>query len=182
MARAFLERVSCLQTIIVSSRDLISLMVEEVEQKPVEKPCRHEYVKVFQRKLKGLERRMVVMPVYLPTGLKVGDFGHLGEGSYCFCSTCRTRLYPRRTAADKAAARIALAMGKAAAAAELSMADNVDALLESLDAQEVVEKTIDIHVDELVLESIDVQDITAEGVKIGDDDEESCNLLDDGDI
>ncbi|CAN5603209.1 hypothetical protein BH10CYA1_BH10CYA1_11660 [soil metagenome] len=151
---------------------------------PAVKPCRHEYVKVFQRRLKGLERRMVVMPVFLPVGLKVGDFSHLGEGSYCFCTSCRTRLFPRRTAADKAAARVALAMGKAAAAAEaeLAMAENVDALLESLDAEEVAQKTLDIHVDELELESVDVQDITAEGVKLADDDEESCNLAYDGDI
>lgn len=154
-------------------------MVNETEQK-AEKPCRHEFVKVFQRKLKGLERRMVVMPVYLPTGLKVGDFNHLGEGSYCFCSTCRARLYPRRTAADKAAARAALALGKAAAAE--AMTDSVDALLESMDAQEVAEKTIDIHVDELVLESVDVEDIAAEGVKLNDDNEGSCSLTDDGDI
>lgn len=151
---------------------------------PAAKPCRHEYVKIFQRKLKGLERRMAVMPVFLPVGLKVGDFSHLGEGSYCFCSTCRTRLFPRRTAADKAAARVALAMGKAAAAAEaeLAMAENVDALLESLDAEEVAQKTLDIHVEELELESVDVQDITAEGVKLADDDEETCNLTYDGDI
>lgn len=127
---------------------------------------------------------MVAMRVFLPVGLKVGDFSHLSEGSYCFCTTCRTRLYPRRTAADKAAARVALAMGKAAAAAEaeLALTENVDALLESMDAQEVGQKTVDIHVDELELESVDVQDITAEGVKLGDDDEESCNLTDDGDI
>jgi hypothetical protein len=153
----------------------------------LEKPCRHEYVKVFQRKLKGLERRMVAMRVFLPVGLKVGDFSHLSEGSYVFCTTCRARLFPRRTAADKAAARVALALGKAAAAseAEQGMTDNVDVLLESMDAQEVTEvapKTLDIHVDELELESVDVQDITAEGVKLGDDDEESCNLTDDGDI
>lgn len=158
------------------------MMEENIEK--LEKPCRHEYVKVFQRKLKGLERRMVAMRVFLPVGLKVGDFSHLSEGSYCFCTTCRTRLYPRRTAADKAAARVALAMGKAAAAAEaeLALTENVDALLESMDAQEVGQKTVDIHVDELELESVDVQDIAAEGVKLGDDDEESCNLTDDGDI
>ncbi len=158
-------------------------MMEEDIPKP-EKPCRHEYVKVFQRKLKGLERRMVAMRVFLPVGLKVGDFSHLGEGSYVFCTTCRTRLFPRRTAADKAAARVALALGKAAAAAEVeaNLTENVEALLESMDAQEVAQKTLDIHVDELELESVDVQDITAEGVKLGDGDEESCNLTDDGDI
>jgi hypothetical protein len=158
-------------------------MMEEIAAK-TEKPCRHEYVKVFQRKLKGLERRMVAMRVFLPVGLKVGDFSHLGEGSFVFCTTCRGRLFPRRTAADKAAARVALAMGKAAAAAgaEMALTDNVDALLESMDAQEVAQKTLDIHVDELELESVDVQDITAEGVKLGDGDEESCNLTDDGDI
>ncbi len=159
---------------------------EQQPEQPAEKPvklCRHEYVKVYQRKLKGLERRMVAMRVYLPVGFKVGDFSHLGEGSYCFCSDCRTRLYPRRTTADKTAARVALAMGKAAAAAEaeLAMSESVDALLESMDAQEVAQNTTDIHVEELELESVDVQDITAEGVKLSDD-EESCNLTDDGDI
>jgi hypothetical protein len=164
-------------------------MMEEIEtveqpEAPALKPCRHEYVKVFQRKLKGLDRRMVAMRVFLPVGLKVGDFSHLGEGSYCFCTTCRARLYPRRTTADKAAARVALAMGKAAAAAEaeLAITENVDALLESMDAEEVALNTIEIHVEELELESVDVQDITAEGVKLSDDDEESCNLTDDGDI
>ncbi len=62
------------------------------------------------------------------------------------------------------------------------MAENVDALLESLDAEEVAQKTLDIHVEELELESVDVQDITAEGVKLADDDEETCNLTYDGDI
>lgn len=126
---------------------------------------------------------MVMMPVYLPTGLKVGDFNHLGEGSYCFCSTCRARLYPRRTAADKAAARAALAMGKAAAAEAL--AESVDTLLDSMDgteATEVAEKAGDIQVEELVVEMVDVDDITAEGVKLNDDDEGSSCLTDDGDI
>src|SRR5271170_267850 len=78
-----------------------------------EKPCRHEYIKLFQRRLKGLDRRMMSTRGYLPVGFKQADFGHLGEGSYCFCAKCRTRLYPRRTQADKAAARLALAQNKA---------------------------------------------------------------------
>lgn len=156
-----------------------------------EKPCRHEYVRIYQRKLKGLERRMVSTKAYLPVGFKPGDFSHLGEGSYCFCSKCRARLYPRRTQAEKTAARLALALGKAtaaaaadaeAAAAEAEIAaENLDALLEAFDAQEVAASTIDIHVEELEQEAVDMQDITAEGVKLADN-EESCNLTDDGDI
>src|SRR3990167_7306347 len=108
--------------------------------------CRHEYVRIFQRRLKGLERRMVATRAYLPVGFKLGDFGHLGEGSYCFCTRCRARLYPRRTQAEKLASRQALAAAK---------------IEEDLDLQDVLtpevsqsEDTIaDIHVEELEPES-----------------------------
>jgi hypothetical protein len=135
------------------------------------KPCRHEYIKIYQRKLKGLERRMVATRAYLPIGFKPTDLGHLGENSYCFCSTCRARLYPRRTAAEKAAARLALAAGKLAA---LEQAD----LLET-EATEP-ETTQDINVEELVLEAVDVQDIEADGVKLTPDAEDNpCDLSSD---
>jgi len=69
-------------------------------------PCRHEYVKIFQRKLKGLERRLVGTRAYLPVGFNMVDFKHLSEGSFCFCTSCRKRLFPKRTQAEKEAARI----------------------------------------------------------------------------
>ncbi len=68
--------------------------------------CKHEYVRIYQRKLKGLERRLVATRAWLPVGFKQADFGHLSEGSYCFCTKCRARLFPKRTAAEKAQARL----------------------------------------------------------------------------
>jgi hypothetical protein len=145
-----------------------------------EKPCRHEYVRIYQRKLKGLDRRLVATRAYLPIGFKQADFGHLSEGSYCFCAKCRARLYPRRTQAEKTAARLATAQGKAnqaqALADELALEQMQELAAASTDDSEQIEGdndivTQDIHVEELELESVDVQDIEAEGVKLADDQE-----------
>lgn len=70
------------------------------------KPCRHEYIKIYQRRLKGLERRLVGTKAYLPVGFKMADFKHLSEGSFCFCTRCRKRLFPKATQAEKELARI----------------------------------------------------------------------------
>lgn len=134
-----------------------------------ESTCRHEYIKIFQRRLKGLERRLVATRAYLPVGFKAPDVAHLGEGSFCFCSKCRTRLYPRRTAAEKAAARLALAAEKARAE-ELALAGG-----EELENQE---NSASVDVEELVIEAVDMQDIEAEGVKLSNDEDTSCDLLD----
>ena len=149
-----------------------------------EKPCRHEYVRIYQRRLKGLDRRLVSTRAYLPIGFKQADFGHLSEGSYCFCTKCRARLYPKRTAADKLAARVALAQGKLNQLAEISelltpadLQELVgDVGLESLESNESADtqdlednSSKDIHVEELELESVDAQDIEAEGVKLTED-------------
>ena len=151
---------------------------------PVVPTCRHEYVRIFQRRLKGLDRRLVSTKAYLPIGFKIGDFGHLGENSYCFCTKCRARLYPKRTQADKLQARLAAAAGKisAAALAEQDLLDEVGSDLmqevlnefsaEKLSADKI---GIDIHVEELEPEMVDVQDIEAEGVKLSDE-EDSCAL------
>jgi hypothetical protein len=114
---------------------------------------------------------MVSTKAYLPIGFKPSDLGHLGEGSFCFCTKCRVRLYPRRTAAEKAAARLALASEKAAAELE---AANLALAGEAVER----ETTQAIDVEELELETVDVQDIEAEGVKLNDD-EEFCQLSDD---
>src|ERR1700737_1631312 len=66
-----------------------------------EKPCRHEYVKIFQRKYKDLGRRMVSTRGYLPTGFSNKDFAFLTSGAYCFCTNCRKRLFPTRIEAVK---------------------------------------------------------------------------------
>lgn len=149
-----------------------------------EKPCRHEYVRIYQRRLKGLDRRLVSTRAYLPIGFKQADFSHLSEGSYCFCQKCRARLYPKRTQADKLAARVALAQGKLNQLNENSemlppanlqeLVDDVGLeVLESkllADTQELDDNgSKDIHVEELELESVDAQDIEAEGVKLTED-------------
>jgi hypothetical protein len=153
---------------------------------PVVPACRHEYVRIFQRRLKGLDRRLVSTKAYLPIGFKIGDFGHLGENSYCFCTKCRARLYPKRTQADKLQARLAAAAGKLsaeqAALADQDLLDEVGSDLmqevlnefssEKLSADRI---GIDIHVEELEPEMVDVQDIEAEGVKLSDE-EDSCAL------
>lgn len=171
------------------------------------KPCRHEYVRIFQRRLKGLDRRLVATKAYLPVGFKVGDFGHLSEGSYCFCSTCRKRLFPKRSQAEKDQARLekqqAKLAGLAADFASSGMMDDesdsgdimtgrVDFDDKSADfevdsdeeekSEEADDDRIrtDVQIDELEVESVDVEDIKAEGVKlIADEDDESCVLDED---
>ena len=153
-----------------------------------EKPCRHEYVRIYQRRLKGLDRRLVSTRAYLPIGFKQADFSHLSEGSYCFCTTCRARLFPRRTTAEKAAARIVNMQAKAgltlAALAEADLEGvTLQQLSDAVDGSEsdagsesdpLADKAVDVHVEELELESVDVQDIEAEGVKIVDEDAADC--------
>jgi hypothetical protein len=113
----------------------------------------------------------------LPVGFKIGDFSHLGDNSYCFCSKCRTRLYPKRSQGEKLAARQALAQGRMLAELEVT-ADIVEALNDST-AESPESAIVDIHVEELELESIDAQDIAAEGVKLADEEEESCLMDED---
>lgn len=148
------------------------MMIEKGINSVQEPTCRHEYVRIYQRKLKGLERRLCVQRAYLPVGFKMTDLAHLGEGSFCFCSKCRARLYPRRTQAEKLAARQALAAAKGAEALAALQAEE-NAAADSLEiAQDA--KITDIHVEELEQEPIDVQDIEADGVKLSDDDGDSC--------
>lgn len=145
-----------------------------------EKPCRHEYIKLFQRRLKGLDRRMVATRGYLPVGFKQADFGHLGEGSFCFCAKCRMRLYPRRTQADKAAARLALAQSKEDA---LNAAELTDLALDlsdvgERDAGDLVAETLketsttEVSVDELDYVSTEMDEIQPDRVKLGEEDED----------
>lgn len=137
--------------------------------------CRHEYVRIFQRKLKGLERRLVATKAWLPVGFKQADFSHLSEGSYCFCSKCRARLYPKRTAAEKAQARLALAASKAAQAEQDAMED------EALDAPEAAEasgtREVSIHVEELEVESVELEDLEGGSVALPDD--KDCQMTTD---
>ena len=149
--------------------------------KSEEKPCRHEYVKIFQRRLKGLERRLVSTRGYLPIGFKQGDFGHLGEGSFCFCAKCRMRLFPRRTQADKAAARLALAQSKGndqlvnAELADLALDLSETSERESAELTTETTKetsTTEVSVDELDYESTEMDEIQQDRVKLSEEDED----------
>lgn len=146
--------------------------------------CRHEYVTIYQRRLKGLDRRLVATRAWLPVGFKMADFGHLGEGSYCFCSRCRTRLFPKRSQAEKQKAREELAASKAQKSRDaLAAFQEEEALLEgeNLDEPETERNSsAEIQVEELEIEALGMEDIQAEGVKIGDDEESTC-LADDAD-
>jgi hypothetical protein len=153
--------------------------------------CRHEFVRIYQRKLKGLERRLVATKAYLPVGFKMTDFGHLSEGSYCFCTKCRARLFPKRTAAEKAAARQA-ALVKQALAEEAMRATEADDTIENgadlLDAvlaagveddgekaeesTKSAETSASISVDELEIDALELEEIS-ESSEIEESDEEA---------
>jgi len=151
-----------------------------------EKPCRHEYVKIFQRKLKGLERRMVATRGFLPIGFKQTDFGHLSEGSFCFCVKCRARLFPRRTVAEKAAARVALAQSKMADLQEPELIESADSALElasNIATEQTANETSNtINVEELDYVAAELQDIEADGVKLAEEDDEESLSIDDEEI
>lgn len=146
--------------------------------------CRHEYVTIYQRRLKGLDRRLVATRAWLPVGFKMADFGHLGEGSYCFCSKCRTRLFPKRSQAEKLKARELLAASKAQKELDAlaAFADEESALdVENLDDSETESNSsAEVQVEELEIEAVGMEDIEAEGVKINEDEESTC-LVDDAD-
>lgn len=137
--------------------------------------CRHEFVKIYQRKLKGLERRLVATKAYLPVGFKMADFGHLSEGSYCFCSKCRARLYPKRTNADRAQARLVAAAGKLLAAeqaeAELEATESPDEVAEEA-AEQTDSHSASISVEELEVDPVGLEELD-EGTLPPSEDEES---------
>jgi hypothetical protein len=147
-------------------------------------PCRHEHVRIYQRKLKGLERRLVATKAWLPVGFKQADFSHLGEGSYCFCAKCRARLYPKRTNAEKAQARLALAASKLQQSEAAADGDGDAVLLESdvlaaemADEKERAEESVaasDVRVEELEIEAVELEDLEEGAVAVESND--SCNL------
>lgn len=174
------------------------------EKLELQNNCRHEYVRIYQRRLKGLDRRLVATRAYLPVGFKLGDFGHLSEGSYCFCTKCRKRLFPKRSQGEKEQARLERQQAKIAGVAaafaprslmgdeddESILSDNEELGLDEEESAPVFEErvdedkmTVEVTVDELEVESVDVEDIKAEGVKLVAEDgfEESCELIEDVD-
>lgn len=142
-----------------------------------ESNCRHEYVRIFQRRLKGLDRRLVSTKAYLPVGFKLGDFGHLSEGSYCFCTKCRKRLFPKRSQQEKDLARLerqrakqaGLAAAFAAANAEEAEDDGyvLDFSAPDPDAEELPAKT---EFDE------ELEEAVANDLKNSDDDKMTVEL------
>ncbi len=58
---------------------------------------------------------------YLPVGFKLGDFNYLSEGSFCFCVSCRQRLFPKRTEQERELARIERKRAKDASEAEANL-------------------------------------------------------------
>ena len=203
--------------------------------------CRHEYVIIYQRRLKGLDRRLVGTRAYLPVGFNMNDFRHLSEGSFCFCTKCRKRLFPRKSKAEKLEERLERKRKKEEDLAKMreellaSGEDELDKLDDSgsgmpfglggpkktakifdedieededvdndddidaddtddlddddsddeddlnknlSDSDDVDEDSPDIDVDEMEVESVDVVDIKAEGVKFSSDDDldSTCDL------
>lgn len=127
----------------------------EVDPQPL---CRHEFVRIYQRKLKGLDRRLVATKAYLPVGFKQTDFQHLSEGSYCFCSKCRVRLFPRRTNAEKLQARLARQAEAALASGEA--ADLVEATEEVIDEALTEKKeSQSVEVEELEIDALELEDL-----------------------
>ena len=136
--------------------------------------CKHEFVRIYQRRLKGLERRLVATKAYLPVGFKMADFGHLSEGSYCFCTKCRARLFPKRTAADKAQARLA-AQAKAAGeaiAAENAELDSGELMENSDESSEKENSNITIHVEELEVIPLELEELSESNAEIQESDED----------
>ncbi|MBX9686362.1 MAG: hypothetical protein K2X27_06640 [Candidatus Obscuribacterales bacterium] len=123
--------------------------------------CRHEYVKIYQRKIKGLERRLVATKAYLPVGFKMADFGHLSEGSYCFCTKCRARLFPKRTAADKAAARLAnqQKIANAESLAAIEDLEDGEGIKDETTEESSKETSNSIHVEELEIIPLELEDL-----------------------
>lgn len=151
-------------------------------------PCKHEFVRIYQRKLKGLERRLVATKAYLPVGFKQADFGHLSEGSYCFCTKCRARLYPKRTNAEKAQARLANQAKALAAGAAIGESD-ADELLEAVgtdiietllaqdetgdeSSSEGSKSSAAISVEELDVDALGLEELGDSGSEIDEDAEE----------
>jgi len=119
-----------------------------------DKPCRHEYVKIFQRKYKDYRRRMVSTRGYLPTGFSNKDFAFLNAGAYCFCTTCRKRLFPLRV--------------------ETAKIDKTVLLIPNVQAVDPIDHTTSqvINVEELQVEPVDVSEIVDKEIKVNQAEEE----------
>ena len=126
-----------------------------------EKSCRHEYVKIFQRKYKGLGRRLVSTRGYLPVGFSIKDFAHLSIGSFCFCTGCRARLFPARVDSAKSGKIEALKLNE------------VELISQSTELSEVspIEDLQLVNVEELQIESVDVSDISDQKVIVSGEDD-----------
>jgi hypothetical protein len=138
--------------------------------------CRHEYVKIFQRKYKGLGRRLVSTRGYLPVGFGVKDFTHLSYGSFCFCTSCRLRLFPTRVESTKEKTEKSK-QDEIQLSPILPTVEEVNPAADSW-AEESGEEIADnadpelqvVNVEELQLESVEVSDITDKNVIVNGED------------
>lgn len=139
-----------------------------------EKPCRHEYVKMFQRKYKDFGRRLVSTRGYLPTGFSNKDFSFLTGGAYCFCTKCRKRLFPVRHEATKLQNTILPSQ-----TADTQINEPVDNIW--TETEEVVEINPaiaqEIAVEELQIEPTDVSDIVDKEIAVN---QQNNNAQEDG--
>lgn len=133
-----------------------------------EKPCRHEYVKIFQRKYKDYGRRLLSTRGYLPTGFSNKDFAFLNTGAYCFCTKCRKRLFPIRTEASKTNEALS-----AAQPIDIEANKPIDTWIEdgltpnTAQSQEI---GTEVEVEELQIEPTDVSDIVDKEITANQED------------
>ncbi len=124
-----------------------------------DKPCRHEYIKIFQRKYKDFGRRMLSTRGYLPTGFSSKDFSFLPLGAYCFCTNCRQRLFPTRPV------KIATTPSSQPVV-NIPSADPTDTIWTEESTIASPASTQEIDVEELQIEPIEVSDLLDKSISV----------------
>ena len=132
--------------------------------------CRHEYVKIFQRKFKDYVRRLTVTRGYLPTGFVNKDFAYLSDSTYCFCKNCRIRLHPSNIEAAKSAnwsgPNKETNIEEIANTTEPGNIWIEEIVSESANSTDETAKEVDV--DELQIETVDISDITESQAIVND--------------
>ena len=128
-----------------------------------EKPCRHEYVKIFQRKFKERARRWTSTRGFLPTGFSHKDFAFLSIGTYCFCTVCRKRLFPVRIDVAKVSAQY---LQNQVLSTQFNPALPEDNIRREENTGPSPDSPQPVEVEELQVESVDVADIVDKGITV----------------
>jgi hypothetical protein len=131
----------------------------------IETPCRHEYVKIYQRRYKEYERRLVSTRGYLPTGFSNKDFSFLTPGAYCFCTKCRKCLYPTRGLSNRGQNTAVAA--QVSDNAPIEAADNI--WIEEIPDTSAA-TSLEIEVEELQVEAADATDIVEKEIAANQED------------